>query len=98
MKLQHEPAAYHVAQRAVGLPPVPGLTQLRGKGATAGSEIGSNQLADEDYIGVSDRATSVFQHHFHAPQRSSTDCGTQVLSVDFFFFFLHLCISTTPHR
>src|SRR5436309_5474368 len=29
---------------------------------------------------------SVFQPHFHAPQRSRMDTGTQVLSVDFSFF------------
>jgi hypothetical protein len=66
MELEHEPPAHHVAQRAVGLDPVPGATQPLGERATALLGMRRDQLPDERDVGDGDGATAIAEHGIHS--------------------------------
>lgn len=75
MEIEHEASAHHVAKLAIGLTPVPGLTEeLRERSATRFG-VASDELAYELEIGVGDLPATVL--HFHGREGSGEGSGTQ---------------------
>jgi hypothetical protein len=83
---QQQPPADHVAQRPVGLNPVPRRAQLPGERPPAGGGIGSDQLPDERDIGIRDLTTSVAQPDVHGPQPNTQADRTQAVNRGVSFF------------
>ena len=67
MKHQQQAPADHVAQGAVGLPPLPGLAQLDRQLAPAQIRVLRDQLADEGYVFRADRPAPVPPLVCHLP-------------------------------
>ena len=66
---QHETAANHVTQLAVGLHPVPSLTDLGGKRSPAQTRVLRDPLAQEEHIGWADLPAPIREQHLgHEPQ------------------------------
>jgi hypothetical protein len=57
---QQQTAADHVAQRAIGLSPLPGFAQLGGECSSAASRVCRDQFPDEDNFFGRDDAAAVF--------------------------------------
>ncbi len=66
VQLQHQPAAYHVAQGSVGLHPIPCLAEFFGKLASARRWMFTKKLANKGYITVRDHPLPVLRLFFHA--------------------------------
>lgn len=77
VKRQHQATADHVAQGAVGLTPVPGLTQPLRQRPMTGLRVASDQPSDEDDVRGTDLPTSVAQHGLHRRRRYSKRRWTQ---------------------
>ena len=66
---QHQAAADHVAQLAVGLNPVPSLADFGREGASTGLRVRSDQIAQPIDLGLPDRPATVTQEDIgHAPR------------------------------
>src|SRR5579872_1571553 len=62
---QQQTATDHVAQCAIGLPPLPGFAQLGGECPPAGSRVCRDQFPDEDDVFRRNDAPAVFPLGFH---------------------------------
>ena len=65
VKLQHQAATDHVAQRAIGLAPIPRLAQELRQLSPARARVRRDQRADEIDLHAGDRPASILQLHFH---------------------------------
>ncbi len=61
LEREHESAGEHGRWNAVGLPPVPGLTQKHGQPETAGVGMACDRVTDERDVLRADGAASVFE-------------------------------------
>src|SRR6266566_4188401 len=85
VQLQHQPSTDHGSQGSVRLPPVPNLTEQRGKGSPTGLRMFGNELPNQSDIGIGDHALPVAPYGLHVAQPNRSLSGTQVLPADFSF-------------
>jgi hypothetical protein len=65
MQLEHQAAADHVSQLAVGLSPIPSLTQQLRQRSAARARVLGDELLDERDVVARDLAASVPQLYLH---------------------------------
>ena len=76
-EFQQQPAADHVAQRAIGLLPSPRLAQPQRKLPPIGLRMLCDELADELHFRCRDHPAPIAKFSFHALQRSRVEIRTQ---------------------
>jgi hypothetical protein len=77
MQRQHQSAADHGAQPAVGLHPMPSFAEFLGEATSTRPGVLRDQLPNAIDIGLREDSMSVPERAFHAPQTSNLRCGTQ---------------------